>query len=103
MKEFRIERTGKRPLKFEGELIGEASGGISGEEGALPCWTEMAIYRTAGGKYVCEVRSKAIMEMDSLKADVVKTLEEVVEYFEPSPVSRELFDAAGIDDSIRVE
>lgn len=54
--EFRLTRTGKPALVFAGELIAGATSFIPVNGGALQNrWHELAVYRTAGGKWVAAV------------------------------------------------
>ena len=102
METYTIERTDARPLRFKGELLAEAS---SYRHDNNTRWTELALYKTSGGKYICEVRARTIWqgERDFIRADAVADEAAVVDYFEPSWVARMLFDAAGIDDAVEVD
>lgn len=65
MESFTLTRTGLAPLKFQGELLAEADGERqAGRERNR--WHELAVYRTAGGKYVLKIsyRTKWQGELD---------------------------------------
>ena len=53
---FTLPRTGKPPLRFQGEFVAEASSHIGVNGGPLQNrWHEIALYRTAAGKLVWSV------------------------------------------------
>jgi hypothetical protein len=53
MDSVRIERTGKRPLLFDGEIVAESDGKAIDPDGVR--WHEIRVYRTAGGATVLEI------------------------------------------------
>lgn len=54
MQEFRLKRTGQMPLAFTGRRLAVAGGkNFAGRDQVR--WYELAIYETAGGRYVLEV------------------------------------------------
>lgn len=54
MEQYKLTRTGQRPLEFIGEIIAEADSRVSaGRENNR--WHELALYRTEGGQYVLSV------------------------------------------------
>ena len=80
MKEYTLTRTGDRPLHFSGECIAAADGKIhSGKEQNR--WYELAVYRTAAGKYVVEVayRTQWQGEGAHYRATVCSTIDEVAD------------------------
>jgi hypothetical protein len=57
MEQFTIHRDAEPDLSFTGELVAEAS---TSPDQAMPNyseqtgrWTELALYRTQGGKFIC--------------------------------------------------
>lgn len=51
---FTLPRTGDRPLQFDGDLVGKTDS----RQTQGPCqtrWYELALYRTAGGKYAVAI------------------------------------------------
>lgn len=80
MEKIKIMRTGNAPLAFQGELIAESSGRIAaGKEQNR--WHDIAIYRTAGGRYVCAIsyHTQWEGELDHVEAGEVN-LSELAEY-----------------------
>lgn len=57
--EYRVQ-DGSRTLTFEGELISESS---SARDGA-PRWTELALYKTASGKYIVTQIGRSVVLHD---------------------------------------
>ena len=55
MAEFKLRRSGRAPLKFNGELLAEASSRAEKKTNRKASWHEIRVYRTAGGKYVLQV------------------------------------------------
>lgn len=97
-------------IRFTGELVASASSSdnqamgssYSGETGR---WTELALYKTASGKYVChEVgRTRWQGEHDRYSGEVCETLDQVIEFFGHRWLAKELYAEAGIDDAVEVE
>lgn len=102
MEIYTIERTDEQPLRFEGELIASVN---SYRHDNNIRWTELALYRTRGGRYACVVQAKTILQGESYftRAAVVEDAAAVVEYFGPAWLSRKLFYEAGIDDEIDID
>jgi len=103
MEKYIITRDGEQDLKFEGELIASASsspesarGDYSGSVGR---WTELRLYRTKGGKYVCQSigRTQWQGEHDRCKGAVCADAAGVCAFFGASWLAKELFVAAEID------
>jgi hypothetical protein len=49
--EFVLKRTGQRPLRFQGTRIGFGTT----KRHASPEWTNVAIYKTAAGRYIADI------------------------------------------------
>jgi len=103
VKQFTIKRTGERSLRFAGRLVAEAE---SSPNNAHPSWsretgrwTELRLYRTAGGKYVAEQvhRTQWQGESDSHAARVCRTDPEVVEFLGLGWLAKDLYDGADLD------
>ncbi len=64
MEEFKLTRTGKPPLAFTGELLAQVSS--KQHQGPLQNrWHELAVYRTAGGKFVGAVTFRTVWQGES--------------------------------------
>ena len=59
MASFILQRTGNPPLKFEGELIAESRPQPVANKKEPNRWHELAVFRTAAGKYVLAVTYRA--------------------------------------------
>lgn len=110
METFILEINNAPNIRFTGELLAEASStdnqamgsSYSGQTGR---WTELAIYKTKGGKYICHQvgRTRWQGERDRFSGKVCETLEEVIEFFGHRWLAKELYEDAGICDAINVE
>ncbi len=80
MEEYTLERTGDRPIKFNGELIAYASTNY----GQGPCqrrWWQLALYQTDSGKFAMHINYHTDWhgEFDKSEVFVEDTIESVVE------------------------
>lgn len=92
----------------DSDLIVEEATLVAGVTSAGPgrCrWTELRLWRTAGGKLVAEQvgRSSVDQERDRCKAWVCLSEAEVIERLGHGWLAHRLYEAAGIDDSERVD
>jgi hypothetical protein len=103
LKDFTLPIDDAPDLEFHGELLARVTS--SPEPRAdnfsrhLGRWTELAVYRTAGGTYVCqEVRcSKRSGEQDrSRRASAAATERAVIAFFKQTALAKRLYAAAGI-------
>lgn len=98
METFTLTRDGGKDVRFSGEMLGEASSHAGrGEEQNR--WAEIRLYRTGGGKYVCEQvgRTQTPGEHDRHTVVVCDTVEEVINFFGFGWLAKELYQRAGID------
>jgi len=119
MKQYSIERDGKRNLTFQGDLLG-TGGGYRNDCGGR--WTEIEIYRTKGGKFILSIVGRTQWQGESQRhaASIHETEAEVIAELEQpdynanvdaiykdsvylSDVAKEALDNAGIDYSEAVE
>lgn len=110
MKTFTVLRNEQSAIKFSGEEVAftksspdQATG--SNYSGSVGHWTELTLYRTAKGKYVCErvERTQWQGAKDEYYGQVCETLEEVIKFFGHGWVAQDLYHNAGIEDVIEVE
>ena len=108
-KQFTIKRDSERSLSFKGHLVASMK---SSPESAHPDWshdtgrwTEMRLYRTAGGKLVAERVQRTCWqgESDSHEARVCTSDQAVVEFLGLGWIAKELYDEAEIDYSESVD
>lgn len=97
-------------LKFHGKLISWARSSDnqamgSSYSGSVGRWTELNLYQTKGGKYVCQCigYTRWQGERDRYSAKVCDTVEEVREFFGHRWLAKELYEGAGIEDAETVE
>ncbi len=100
---FILQRDGAPPLRFKGELLAETSSspdrGRGDWSGATGRWTELRLYRTQGGKYVCQRIGRAQWqgERDTHEAVVCETENEVMEFFGWGWLAKDLYAKAELD------
>lgn len=97
-------------IRFTGELVARVASSdnqamgsrYSGQTGR---WTELALYKTKGGKFICHQvgRTRWQGERDRFSGKVCETLDEVKEFFGHRWLAKELYAEAGIVDAIDVE
>lgn len=109
METIKVQRDNMPDLSFTGELIASvsssannASGSYSGNVGR---WTELYLYRTKSGKYVCQSIGCTQWQGEHARysAEVCNEPSEVCEFFGSSWLAKELFEAADLDCSERVD
>lgn len=99
-KEYIVPRTGKLSLRFRGECLAEVSSRKQHRDGEwAKHWTELALYQTEGGKYVCECVGRTSLDHENEKNDAVvcDTLDEVVKYFGTGWLAHNLYTEAGLE------
>ena len=107
METFTLEIYNAPDLRFCGKLLASAAssgshvGSYSGQTGR---WTELELYITESGKYICYQIGRTIWagERDRHSGKVCETLEEVKDFFGHRWLAKELYADAGIDDAIEV-
>ena len=97
-------------VRFTGELVASTTSSddqaigsnYSGQKGR---WTELALYKTKGGKLICHQvgRTRWQGERDRFSGKVCETLAEVKEFFGHRWLAKELYAKASIDDAVDVE
>lgn len=93
---FTIRRTGKPSLRFTGELVCNASD--HGYDYYRDECATLALYRTAGGKWVAVSHHETrTMAPDYHGAKVCDNVEQVHEFFGYTPEAQELYAMAGIE------
>jgi hypothetical protein len=110
METFTIEIDNAPDIRFTGELLAstysscnQAMGSsYSGQPGR---WTELDLYKTKGGKYICHQvgRTQWQGERDRFSGKVCETSEEVKEFFGHRWLAKELYAKAGIDTAVEIE
>ena len=110
MKEFEIVRDKEQNIKFRGELIASCSSSDnnaagSNYSGSTGRWTELRLYKTAGGKYICSSigRTRWQGERDRFSGCVCETIDDVIAFFGNGWLAKDLYEEADIDASIIIE
>jgi hypothetical protein len=91
---FTLNRTGRRPLRFEGWQLVEASGQAPGAS----VWYDINVYETRAGTVVVEllVHREAAGEPDLAHVEVFRTLAEAGSWLEAYSPASDLTVAAGV-------
>lgn len=110
MEEFKIERDDDAPLSFTGELLAKVSSSDNNASGSSYSgqtghWQELALYKTQGGKFVCERIDFTRWQgaRDSHAAKVCLNHGEVVEFFGHNWLAKNLYAEAGLDVAERID
>lgn len=110
METFTLDVDNKPNIRFNGELIAYASSSDnnasgSSYSGSTGRWTELALYKTAGGKFICHQigRTRWEGERDRYSAEVCDDEAGVVAYFGHGWLSKELYENANISDAVTVD
>ena len=92
-------------IRFTGELVASAASSDnqamgSSYSGQTGRWTELALYKTKGGKFICHQvgRTRWQGERDRYSGKVCESISEVFEFFGHRWLAKELYEEAGIED-----
>jgi hypothetical protein len=109
METITVRRNDARDLKFTGELLASAessannaSGNYSGSVGR---WTELNLYQTKAGKYVCQRIGYTQWqgERHGYEAEVCGSAEAVFDFFGGGWLAKQLYRDAGLDTAEIIE
>jgi len=109
MERITLERDNARDVTFVGELIAEAASSPDRAShdysGAVGRWTELRMFRTKGGKFVCQRTSYTQWqgETDQHEVHIVSEKDAAVFFFGTDRIAKQLYDAAGIDAAEQIE
>jgi hypothetical protein len=109
MEQIFVKRDDEPDIKFSGELLGYAASSDNNAHpnysGRIARWTELALYRTKGGRYVCEQIDYTRWQGEHTRYSgaVYDSTAEVIEFFGCGWLAKKLFERADIDASVEVE
>lgn len=110
MEKFEIERDNGAALSFSGELIAKVSSNPniaygSSYSGEVGRWQVLALYKTQGGKFICERINHTQWqgERDTHAPKVCTNNNEVIEFFGHGWLAKDLYSEAGFDAAEIVE
>lgn len=99
-----VQRDNAPDLRLSGELIASASSSAdnarSDYSGHTGRWTELALYKTTGGKFVCSQvgRTQWQGEHDRRSGTVCNDVTGVIQFFGHGWLAKDLYEEAGIHD-----
>lgn len=110
METFTLEIDNEPSIRFTGIRLAGASSSDnqamgSSYSGQTGRWTELALYKTKGGKYVCHQVgfTRWQGERNRYTGKVCETIDAVKEFFGNRWLAKELYDNAGIDSVIEID
>lgn len=110
MESFEIVKDNGPALAFDGELLAKVSSNPnvaygSSYSGEVGRWQVLALYKTQGGKFICERinRTQWQGERDKHNAKVCASNKEVIEFFGHSWLAKDLYYEAGINAAERID
>jgi hypothetical protein len=110
MQEFQIDRDDDASLSFTGELLAKVSSSDNNASGSSYSgqagrWQVLALYKTEGGKLICERIDRTCWqgERDSHAAKVCTDNNEVIDFFGHDWLAKDLYDEAGINAAEMIE
>lgn len=102
MQLFTLENDNAPNVKFNGERLAV----VSSEDPYRNAnrWTELRLYKTAGGKFVCQIAGLTRWqgEQNRYLTQVCETEKEVIEFFKFTRLAKELYEEANIDFAVVV-
>jgi hypothetical protein len=104
-----VKRDGDKDISFTGELIAEAETSPETARSAYSVttgrWVELRLYRTQGGKFICEQvgRTQWQGEHDRYSGAVCEDHAGVIEFFGNGWLAKELYEEAEISAAEEVE
>ena len=100
--EYEVERDGDLNIKFTGHKIGFAS---SHDNDSVGRWTELTLYKTQGGKFICEQigYTRWDGERNFHSGAVCNDADAVIEFLGTGWLAKEVYADAGIDASVTVD
>lgn len=103
METFTVQRDNDKNIRFTGELIAvtsssdnNASGSYSGSTGR---WSELNLYKTAGGKFICEQIGYTRWQGEHTRYSgaICENEEQVIEFFGTGWLAKDLYEKSGIE------
>jgi len=94
-----VKRDNELDIEFDGELVGS----VKSEE-KTGRWTELSVYKTHGGKYVCEKKgcTKWAGESTRFSGAVCESIDKVIQFFGASRLAKELYAECDISATVKV-
>lgn len=102
MKRYELRNDKGNDIAFTGELIASVDSRDFRRAPGVPTrWTELRLYETRAGKFICEICGRATNpgEVDRFQVKVANNEREVFRNFKSTYLSKALFDEAGLTDA----
>jgi hypothetical protein len=80
-------------IKFSGHRLGTVS-----SKASRPRWTQLSLYQTTAGRYICEIKGVSTVdsEVDRSEVHTADTLDQVFRYFGHGRLAKQLYAAADL-------
>ena len=93
-----VRRDNNPNLKFKGHTIGLADSRTLNPNNDM-YWTELTLYFTTTGKYICEKKELSIVQgnKNSFAAEVFDYISDVVDFFGFDESAKDLYLSAGLE------
>lgn len=97
-RQIKLIRDEDRDLRFQGRLLAEATTSVN-DHGACGRWSELRLYLTRSGKYVCQHYQGTLWdgESDTSTIELCQTEDLVFKFFGSSDLAKELYREANLD------
>lgn len=98
---FELRNDNAPDVMFTGYQLGFAT---SKNERNIKRWTDLTIYVTKGGSYICEEIGRTTMdnETDRCTVEIVATIAEIIEFFGEGWLAKKLYENAQIKAAVHV-
>lgn len=110
METFTLLNDNEPNVRFTGELVARTASSCdnaagSNQSGQTGRWTELLLYKTVGGKYICQQigHTQWQNERTRYKTEVCDSIEQVIAFFGHRWLAKDLYAEAGIEDVVTVE
>lgn len=102
-----VKRDNERDIKFIGKKIASVAS-YENDPGSIGHWNKLFLYRTKGGKYICEKFDCTVWGEEKIRREgcicgAINQIDQIIEFFGTGYLAKELYETAGIDTAIEVE
>jgi len=101
MENFKLKIENAPDIHFTGELLAF----VSSDENNSGRWTELVLYKTKSGRYICHQigRTRYVNERDRFSGRVCNSAKEIIEFFGHQWLAKKLYEASGLEDAVNID